>query len=163
LAEEIALVRKADNSERRIMLNFGGVITFLPIFWGNILSLNIDIFGFDLYFKRPYILLGGRVIYKRNFLSMGIKKLAKKLKEIGKQIWIAELQAEPWESDELVSKKNHPSSFLPEDLKRNFEAAEEFSPDNVLFWGFEYWLWRKRQGDERYWYSASQLLSAKIK
>jgi hypothetical protein len=46
LAEEIALVRKADNSERRIMLNFGGVITFLPcLFFGRIFLVWMLIFS----------------------------------------------------------------------------------------------------------------------
>jgi len=149
LAEEIKIVKKIDK-KRPISLNCGGLIASFPFFWESISKINFDILGLDIYPKQPL----GSLFYIKNFSKGMIKRLIAKAKKANKKIWISELQAEPWEPKELVSSKENPPSFLPQDFKKNFNEIINWRVDNVFLWGFEYWLWKKGKGDERYWAEA---------
>ena len=76
----------------------------------------------------------------------------------GQRVMIAEGQAEPWEA---VTTPPSPAgramySLPPEDLIGNYNQCmrwtdrEAVAADGHLFWGAEYWLLRKRQGDHSY-------------
>ena len=76
----------------------------------------------------------------------------------GQRVMIAEGQAEPWEA---VTTPPSPAgramySCRPEDLIGNYNQCmrwtdrEAVAADGYLFWGAEYWLLRKRQGDPSY-------------
>mgnify|MGYP001163398380 CR=1 FL=1 len=154
LKEEINLVKNLDK-KRKILLNYWGEAIFLPKLLESVRKLEVDIIGFDTYFKTPInIPLIKKTFYHRAFSPKKIRKLTKQLKEQGKEVWIAELQAEPWEPGELITKKSNPPSFSPQDLGKNLQKAINWEVDGILFWGFEYWLWRKISGDARYWQQA---------
>jgi len=156
LKREIKLVKNLDK-KRKILFNCWGEATFLPKLPRSVRRLKVDIVGFDTYFKTPTnIPLTKKTFYRQTFSPKKIKKLTKQLKEQGKEVWIAELQAEPWEPGELVTKKSNPPSFSPQDLGKNFQKATNWEVDGILFWGFEYWLWRKTLGDNRYWQQAKK-------
>ncbi len=87
-----------------------------------------------------------------------IKEISEEIKKMGKELMIAELQAEPWENGELVSKSDFPPSFRPEDFQKNLNYASKFNPSIVLFWGFEYWLWKKENGNSAYWNEAKKTI-----
>jgi hypothetical protein len=146
LRQEVSLVRKLDKS-RKIIINL----------WGNGDSVqkNIkqieditDVIGIDLYYKQYIQNPLNADIYTGPKLSHNsLKKLISSAK---KPVWITELQAEPWEKSNDNYKSENPKSISPELLEKNFSNAKSLNPEAVLFWGSEYWLWRKKHGDKRY-------------
>lgn len=149
LKKEVELVRTLDS--KPIVLNI----------WGNQLSSRdlypeiaklADIIGIDLYYKTPY--LNG---YRGPEDSD--ENIRKILESLGKPIWFTELQAEPWEMDELVSNSFNPPSMNEKILNDNLIKAAKFDPDKILLWGFEYWLMRKSKGDSRLWDKVKSITS----
>lgn len=143
LTKEIKTIKKIDK-KRLICLNCGGLVASLPGFWPKISQIDFDILGLDIYFKHPL----GKFFYTKNFSEKMIKKLILKAKKADKKVWITELQAEPWEPGELISSKKNPPSFLPKDLNKNFDKVANWGVDGIFFWGFEYWLWRRKGGQK---------------
>lgn len=157
LQKEVFLVRKTD-LRRKILINL----------WGNELSerglyrdarKTADIVGLDLYLHQP----GTGFAKASKYIGPSdtkdkIKKIIDEIKKHNKKVWIAELQAEPWEPDEIVTKKKNPPSFLPRHFKENINYGIDLNPDVVLLWGFEYWYWKKTNGDLRYWKEARNII-----
>lgn len=139
LEQEVALIKL--NDSRPIVITL----------WGNELKkrnllLHVtnlaDIIGIDLYYKQFITKKFGFSFYSSPSPFMG--------EGWGEgEVWITELQAEPWEADEAGYKSENPKSMSPELLLRNFERAKQLNPKAILFWGSEYWLWKKTQGDTR--------------
>ena len=77
-------------------------------------------------------------------------KLINALKESSKPIWITELQAEPWEKNEKGYFSKNPQSISPEKLIKNINDAKQLPVKEILLWGFEYWLWKEKNGDDSY-------------
>ncbi len=157
LKSEIKLVRRIDK-KRKIMVNlWGNELTFRKLY--PIAIRLSDIVGLDLYLRCPATFL------KYFSIFTGPLDSIKKLRDIGesivgtkKQLYISELQAEPWEPNEIVTNKDNPKSFLPKHFEENIKYASKINPGVILLWGFEYWLLRKKQGDDRYWNSAKSAL-----
>ncbi len=160
LKKEVILVKKLDPT-RKILINL----------WGNELSKRelykealklADIIGFDFYLRHP-------MFFFFNFFNRYIGPLDKaaKIKEIlcevtglGKEIWITELQAEPWEVAELHTKKDNPPSFLPKHFAGNLDYGKSLDPSVIFLWGFEWWYDRKQKGDLRYWQEAQKAINS---
>ena len=87
-----------------------------------------------------------------------VSQIVSDIKSKGKEVWIAELQAEPWEPDEVVTLKQNPPSCLPEHLLSNVMYGMSLNPDAILLWGFEWWYKKKREGDSRYWDQAKHII-----
>ena len=87
-----------------------------------------------------------------------IKSIIEELKLSGKKVYIAELQAEPWEPNEIFTKKYRPKSFLPADFRKNLDFAKKVGLETVYLWGFEYWLWKLQNGDSEYWDKAREAI-----
>jgi hypothetical protein len=92
-----------------------------------------DAFGLDLYLDGPYIPW-------RDFTSIGLRTQWKAqtlafwsdiAHADGKQLWVAEAQAQPW-GDE--------GPFSPQDLVNSAVDYREAKVDVVLLWGVETWL-----------------------
>jgi hypothetical protein len=66
----------------------------------------------------------------------------------GKQAWITEAQAEPWESG--VNSDVNPKSTSPQAIRSLFANLKDAGFSTVLFWGAEYWLWQADRGDSRW-------------
>jgi len=146
LKQEVELVQSLDNRP------------VISTIWGNELSSRgflpkiskiSDIIGIDLYYdqfiKNPF---------KRHSYSPpkdSQEKLKKIFSTLEKPIWITELQAEPWEASMNVYKSNNPPSMNAEKLLRNYKYALELNPEAILFWGYEYWYYKKMSGDMRMW------------
>jgi hypothetical protein len=81
----------------------------------------------------------------------------------GKEAWIAEAQAEPWEPNQLVALNGvfHPSSSPSQaiDLVQRLTALNYRT---ILLWGCEYWYWHYRQGRPFWWNTMRQLLEANL-
>src|SRR2546422_8841425 len=108
-----------------------------------------DVLGLDVYTAIGYQFLG------QDHLSRAdgdwpdrlarVRELAKRQ---GKQAWITEAQAEPWEAaaDTYIKAK----STNPAAIRSVFENLKDAGYGTVLFWGSEYWLWRADNGDPRW-------------
>lgn len=151
LIKEIELVRSLDT--RKVVTNV----------WANKLSKRgyykdlaavADVVGLDIYYRVPSLLKGYHGPSDRD---IKIKTILSGLKS---QIWISELQAEPWEKDELVSSSQKPPSMNEKLLFDNYERVLKFSPKVILLWGFEYWLLRKSKGDFSLWNAVKKLIEA---
>lgn len=168
LRKEIEIAKNLDS--RPIHINF----------WGNDfvernllaeISDEIDTIGVDLYFY-----IRNFFNYDSNLSKSKVKEIFDILKNSGKEFWITELQAEPWEFLPFEFKllpfyekklRENPKAFLKttnivgtkfktksmdiEKLKKNFEIVKTIGFENIFFWGFEYWLWREKEfGDRSY-------------
>jgi hypothetical protein len=108
-----------------------------------------DVLGLDVYTAIGYQFLG------RDHMSRAdadwpdrlarVRDLAKRQ---GKQAWITEAQAEPWES--TPNGNTSPKSTSPQAIRSIFANLKDAGFTTVLFWGSEYWLWRQDHGDPRW-------------
>jgi hypothetical protein len=74
----------------------------------------------------------------------------------GKQAWIIESQAEPWEpSRETYA---DPKSFSPEDAVAVYDRLAGAGFSTILLWGCEYWIWRGAAGDGRWLEAVKRVL-----
>ncbi len=157
LAKEIEVVRKIDKT-RKVLVNV----------WGNklysrknyLVAAKLgDIVGLDIYLKTPHYKIGiiKRFIGPYDSIDR-IKKVSDSIRKLGKELWVTELQTEPWE-DGLVTQKEFPQSFMPTDFEKNLKYSLEFEPSVILLWGFEYWFWRKENGNSLYWEKAKNVIA----
>ena len=70
----------------------------------------------------------------------------------GKEVWVTELQAEPWEPGHLAYKGEEvPDTDSPADTEKVFIEMRGLGVDTFLLWGAEYWIFRReRYGDTRW-------------
>lgn len=83
------------------------------------------------------------------------------IQQQGKETWIAEAQAEPWEPHQLVATKGifHPSSS-PQQTVDLVQQLVDLDYQNILLWGCEYWYWHQQQGRSFWWDRMQQMLQA---
>jgi len=147
LSSEVNLVRQLDPA-RKILINL----------WGNQLFQHknftaatdlADIVGLNLYPKVPNR-AGNRYSGPKDS-TVKIQHLCQQIKLKGKDVWITEIQSEPWETDLKLVNEAFPPSFLPQDLSSNLNYAKSLDPDLILLWGFEWWYSQKAIGRHDYW------------
>jgi hypothetical protein len=108
-----------------------------------------DVLGLDVYTAIGYSFLG------QDHLSRADNDWPDRLARVrtlahgqGKQAWITEAQAEPWESQGNTYAE--PKSTSPKAIRSLFANLKDAGYSTVLFWGSEYWLWRDASGDARW-------------
>jgi len=117
LKKEAELVRFLDSS-RPLLINLWGNELTLRDFYPYVAQIA-DIVGFDIYF--------------RYFPPLDPEEKIKEIiKSIGKPVWITELQAEPWEPGEIVTKKKNPPSCLPQHIAQNYYRVESWEAEAVF-------------------------------
>ncbi len=62
-----------------------------------------------------------------------------------RQVWVTELQAEPWEP--TAATLDQPLSTSPARMAGDFATLRGLGYRHILLWGSEYWLHRDQQGD----------------
>ncbi|MBW4523666.1 MAG: beta-galactosidase [Phormidium tanganyikae FI6-MK23] len=119
-----------------------------------------DAVGFNVYTKVPQ---GASQSYieAQPLYWKKLENWRSELRRWGKEGWIAEAQAEPWEANELVpvAQNEYPSSS-PNQATKIVDQVQEIGFDPVLLWGCEYWYWHRRQGRDQWWSGMQQLLSS---
>lgn len=155
LKKEIALVKKLDNKEIILSL-WANLLSKRKVL--DTLSKNSKIIGIDLYYKQFVFKILGKSFYTGPLDSP--KKITSLLNKTKKEIWVMELQAEPWESchQEYLSEKT--PSISPEKIKDFYIKASQLPVSTILFWGFEYWYYRAQKNDNRYLETINQLIAA---
>ncbi len=76
----------------------------------------------------------------------------------GKQAWITEAQAEPWEAS--MASYGEPRSTVAADIQTRFSAIRAQGFTTILLWGSEYWLWRAQVGDHAWLDAVKEILAA---
>jgi len=169
---EVEAVHAADPT-RPVVMN-GFLPTSLPVrltqWWrtrdqGDSLSVArqlADVLGIDFYPRHALVGAGRVTLYLDGSKSRWQQRQRRQLQGWaaagGRRVMIAEGQAEPWET---VTTPPSPAgsgmySCLPEHVIGNYNECIRASKDvpgvlwAYLFWGAEYWLLRRRQGDPRY-------------
>lgn len=184
VAEEIAGVRLLDHHGRPVVLNTfshfnllfdeasnrdGFNFTRLLGFDGDTAetdSLSLlgqgDVLGLDVYTAIGYQFLG------QNHLSKAdpdwpdqLERVRQAVQRRGKQVWITEAQAEPWEA--TTDTYTNPRSTSPAAVRSLFSSLKDAGFTTILLWGSEYWLWRADQGDTRWVEVAQQILHDEAK
>jgi hypothetical protein len=108
-----------------------------------------DVLGLDVYTAIGYQVLG------QNHMSRAdsdwpdrVARIRDMVRAQGKQAWVTEAQAEPW--DATTATYTNPQSTSPEAIRSLFLNLKDAGFTTVLFWGSEYWLWRADHGDRRW-------------
>jgi hypothetical protein len=108
-----------------------------------------DVLGLDVYTAIGYQFLGSDHMSRADGdWPDRLARLRDLAHKQGKQAWITEAQAEPWESSDL--NYADPKSTSPKAIRDIFNNLKDAGFGTVLFWGSEYWLWRADQGDARW-------------
>ena len=146
LAWEIGEVHRLDPQHQAVVTTYDGLNVYVdwlrvhaPAFVSDynghpLDALNIaDALGLDLYVDGPNIpyrhlaTVNVREIWKQQALHFWAAMASKQ----GKSVWLAEMQAQPWEDSD---------TFAPKDL---IASAVDYRQENlqvVLMWGVETWL-----------------------
>jgi hypothetical protein len=169
---EVDAVRAADPSRPVIVTGF--VPTSTPVRlqqrWrtrdqGDSLAVAADladIVGLNLYPRHGLVRLGGLTAYlageDTTLQRRAQAHLISGLVSAGRRLMVTEGQAEPWET--VTTPPSPPArgmySCLPEHVISNYNAGlglGKYAADGLwayLFWGAEYWLKRRDQGDGSY-------------
>lgn len=171
LKKEIDLVKKLDRQNRPVVLTASTypnpiLKRLSKIFTaGSPLRDNLemsDILGINVYpligqqfFAQPWYYESTqerRQAYFREMIETARGK--------GKDVWITELQAEPWEPGHLAYKENVvPPTGWPETTQLTLEELSSLGYTTFLFWGAEYWYFQKtRHQNPRWWEMINKLL-----
>lgn len=166
---EVAAVRDADPSRPVLMNGFLPTSTFVGAHqgWrtrdqGDSLAVATDladIVGIDYYPRHAVLAVGPRTVYldgsRTPLLALTRRRALRRIADAGRQVMIAEAQAEPWETATTPPSPDPGTAMYscpPERLVDTYNDCLSWgvSPSMFLFWGAEYWLLRQRQGDDRY-------------
>ncbi|MFA5039216.1 MAG: beta-galactosidase [Candidatus Omnitrophota bacterium] len=160
---EKALIRRLDPRKRPLVINAmtysNGFLRFLvrlayrtnPVFdtidSAEIPAINVyPVVGHTLFSKKVcfWSNLEGQMRYLKVFLE--------RAKNTGKDLWVTELQAEPWEPGELVHLREEAAQTCqPESFVLTYRQLTDMGVTTIFFWGVEYWFYRaEKYGDTRW-------------
>jgi hypothetical protein len=154
LAEEVATVRAAAPG-MPIVLNHASWLRS-DAKWRSLVDLG-DVLGQSIYTRRQQGPWGWMYLfpYQNGPLAPDLPAQAAAAARQGKQMWITELQAEPFEKSGLDPRDLPPGrqvSLTPRWLAKNIQLARRTGATRVYLWGVEWWLYaRDRHGDAALW------------
>jgi len=147
VADEIKLVRELDSDHKILVTDSGELST-----WRKASNAG-DIFGTTLYriVRSP----SGR-IWNYDWLPPAFYRVKARLWSIeAKDMYVAELQAEPWfnDTDPNTSPiEEQMETMSPERLQKHFDYTERIGVPRAYLWGVEWWYWLKeKQGNSVFW------------
>jgi hypothetical protein len=158
------IIRANDPQARPRILNDGGHFSWATD-W-NATIADADIGGVSIYPYRNWKILGHRIylpLLELGPVAPNYPARAKAAEAAGKQLWITELQAEPWAVPDirLFDPQHPPRDLTPAHFAQNLVYARKSGATRVYLWGAEWWLLQKeRYGDARWWDIARAVLSA---
>jgi hypothetical protein len=121
-----------------------------------------DVLGLDVYTAIGYNFLGqDHMSHADGDWPDRLARVRDLVRQQGKQAWITEAQAEPWES--AANSYADPKSTSPQAIRSIFANLKDAGFSTVLFWGSEYWLWRADQGDPRWIDTVKAILRGETK
>ena len=163
LIQEIELVKRIDGEKRPVILTTATYPNKLLRFTSGIFIKHdpieeclemCDILGLNVYPVVGHKFLGLNFYFRTNKKEKELyfSKLLAKARDAGKEAWIVEFQAEPWEAGRLVYKENKkPSSIRIDSFEESFQEVREIGFDVILLWGAEHWHFRHIQRKDPEW------------
>lgn len=161
LAREIATVRAADGGIHRISISHASWLRRDDT-WKWILD-NADVVSQSVYTKRQRGPWSWLYIfpYRLGPFTPNLPGQAREAARRGKELWIAELQAEPYEQPTVDVRRGRgqaAASFSPRWLEDNLRLARRSGATRVYLWGVEWWMYlRDEQGDSSLWDAGRRL------
>ncbi len=155
LQSEIDLVRQLINPDQKVLFTFGADPPFAlqpaqqmlkPI------SPIVDAIGFDVYTRVPSPVPMFDYIETLPPFWWNLRSWAEYVTKNGKEAWIAESQAEPWEPNKVVAieKSVYPSSNPNRAIRLSSRLVSlGFNP--ISLWGSEFWYWHRKRGNMEWW------------
>lgn len=152
LVHEAAVVREADPRRRPIVINHSSRSAFDRM-WVPALDVG-DVLAQNVYTRRP---LGWGPVRYLNVHALGLlapalRRQAAVARRLGREFWITELQAEPWETrPQIALEPRAIGSISPERIRANLRLAVRTGASRIYIWGAEWWRYTaQRHGDTRY-------------
>lgn len=163
LEKEIRAVAGSDPRHRPIVINHCSN-TIFETGWLKALRLA-DVLAQDVYTRKPSA--SGPMRYGNPFalgpLGPGLMLQSALARRVGRQFWVTELQAEPWEREPLTElQPEQIGSISPERIEANLALASHARPERVYLWGAEWWRLQELRGDDRYWRLARRLFHEQL-
>jgi Beta-galactosidase len=127
-----------------------------------------DVVGIDFYPRHAVTSLGSWSVYLDGSAgllpAMHRRRLLQRARAQGRRLVVTEGQAEPWEAVTVPPSPDSraAASCPPERVVENYNECLRWAGggiDTYLFWGAEYWVMRKRQGDPRYLEAFARILA----
>ena len=171
LEEEIKLVKELDNKDRPIVINamtypnsFLRLLTKL-IYKRNPIYETIDIAETPAINVYPTI--GHKFFFKKMCFWTNPKKRIKYFKLFtdyakfqDKDMWVTEIQAEPWEPGELVHMAPEEAITCRADsFAETFEELNSLGIKAIFLWGVEYWIFRDKKHQDKSWLEAFEKIT----
>lgn len=160
LALEVAAVRAADPLGRPVVITDSTWYRFEDR-WRQALAAG-DVLGQAVYTKKHHY--GPAWFYLRPYrlgpLTPDLPAQAAAARAQGKELWLTELQAEPDEAQETVTRlrPEEIASITPRLLRRNVDLANHSGAGRVYLWGVEWWLYMKERWNEpKYWEAGREI------
>ncbi len=116
-----------------------------------------DILGLDVYRRIGYRLGGARRFTTSRHWRHNAARWRERATAEGKDAWIVEAQAEPWEPEQGPGEP--PRSCTPEDVVETVGALREAGYETILLWGVEHWLASDEAGDTSWLHAIDRLQS----
>ena len=164
--QEVELVRRLDPMHRPILLT---TVTYpnpllrklMHLFMrhdaideslrlGDILGVNVyPVVGHRWFFKKSYYWTTPKE--RNEYLSSILQRPTRGTKPV----WVTELQAEPWEPNQLVyTGQEQPPTGNPALVQQNVQELRALEIQAILLWGAEYWQFRKARYQDSHWWDA---------
>ncbi|MBI4498850.1 MAG: beta-galactosidase [Chloroflexi bacterium] len=168
LRQEVELVRALDEQRRPVIVNM--FVATHPLNAAPPLRTEVrkrartiletaDILGLDLYPSMGTRILGFDVYF--NWLQWPWERPALDLQRLarqhGKETWIIEAQAEPWEPSSVVYTAARQSrSVQPSTAVSIFGRLQAAGFQHILLWGVEHWYMRLQRYRDGTWWEAME-------
>jgi len=173
LLEEIKAVRGIDDRGRPVVVNaltyankFLRFLSFVayrsdPVFK----AIDVaDIPALNVYPVIGHTFLKAKLCFRTHSeeRSEYLERFVSYARELGKQVWVTEFQAEPWEPGQLVHvKEGEAVTCRPQNITAGFKELAALGIDTVFLWGVEYWFFREQTFGDDSWLAAVQEILSK--
>ncbi|MER3419981.1 MAG: hypothetical protein C4290_05415 [Chloroflexota bacterium] len=160
LAEEVATVRAAAPGTPIVLTHASWLRTDRS--WRTLVDLG-DVLGQSVYTKRqlgpwPWLYI---FPYRLGPLSPHLPAQVRVAARQGKELWITELQAEPFEKSGMDERYGSRAlrGFTPRRLTANLSLARRTGATRVYLWGVEWWAYLNEwHGDDGLWRAGRTVL-----
>lgn len=160
--QEVAMIRQLALPHQQVVLTGSITLPFADdpadaVALGHCINLA-DVVGLNVYSKVPV----GQTRYyiePEPVFWQTLQTWHTQIQQAGKRAWIAEVQAEPWEPNQLVAVQGllHPSSS-PAQAIALIQQLTGLGYQTLLLWGCEYWYWHKQQGRPFWWQTMQRVI-----
>lgn len=164
VAEEAEVVRKTDPKDRPIILNHAAT-GFYDNSWQALLPIlkEGDVFAVNAFFKtKGTDLISAKVlgreihvlwpdhlvwpVHSWFIFSPDFSKIKKTVEANGNDLWILEMQSEPYIKN-IEEAKDPLLSFEPKDIAASDRFLRSYGIKSIGFWGVHFWRFKENRGD----------------